>query len=96
MAKKKQTRHASALKAYRQSQKRNERNRAVKKAIRLASRAVVDAAAAKDSSKVPGLMSAAASSFDKAAQGGTIHWKTAARRKSRLAKRAVAQLTAAS
>ena len=94
MAKKKQTRHASALKAHRQSEKRNERNRSIKKGVRLASRAVVEAAAAKDSAKVGELMPAAARCLDKAAQSGAIHWKTAARRKSRLAKRAALQLAA--
>lgn len=94
MAKKKQTRHASALKANRQSETRNARNRNIKKGVRLATRAVVEAAGAKDSAKVGELMPAAASSLDRAAQRGAIHWKTAARRKSRLAKRANLQLAA--
>lgn len=94
MAKQRQKRHASALKAHRQSVKRNLRNREIKKGIRLATRAVMDAVSAKDSGKITGLLGASASAFDKAAQRGTIHWKTAARRKSRLAKRVATQLKA--
>lgn len=92
---KKITRHASAMKAYRQSIKRNLRNRDIKKSIRLAVRAVSDAAAAKDTTKLAELMSAATSAVDKAAQRGSIHWKTAARKKSRLAKRLAVQSSAA-
>jgi len=84
---KKSARHASALKAHRQSVKRNLRNREIKKGIRLAARAVADAASAKDTAKLGELLGNAASAIDKAAQSGTIHWKTAARKKSRLAKR---------
>ena len=87
---KKSSRHASALKAYRQSVKRNLRNRDIKKGIRLAVRAVSDAAAAKDAAKMGELMSAAVAAIDKAARRGTIHWKTAARKKSRLTKRLAA------
>lgn len=87
---KKSKRHANAMKAYRQSVKRNLRNRQVKKDVRVATRAVIDASSAKDNAKLSELMSTAASALDKAARKGTIHWKTAARRKSRLAKRSVA------
>ena len=93
-AKKKSTRHRSALKAYRQSVTRNLRNRAAKKALRLAARAATDAATAKDS-KAGELLAKASSVFDRAAQRGAIHWKTAARKKSRLAKRVAVQLAAA-
>lgn len=92
---KKTTRHANAMKAYRQSVKRNLRNRDVKKGIRLAVRAVSDAAASKDAAKLNELMSTAASAIDKAAQAGTIHWKAAARKKARLAKRLAAPQPAA-
>jgi small subunit ribosomal protein S20 len=87
---KKTTRHASAMKAYRQSIKRNLRNRDIKKGIRLAVRAVSDAAVAKDATKLNQLLSTASSAIDKAAQRGALHWKTAARKKSRLAKRLAA------
>ena len=88
--KKKATRHRSALKAYRQSVRRQARNRATKKSLRLAVRAACDAAAAKDP-KSAGLFSQAVSVFDKAAARGVIHWKAAARKKSRLAKRLAAK-----
>src|SRR5579864_7692577 len=92
---KKSMRHASAIKAHRQSLKHYAQNRAVKKGVRLAARAVVDAAKAKDAGKVAELIAAASSALDKAARRGTIHWKAAARKKSRLAHRVVAQLAAA-
>lgn len=92
---KKTTRHANAMKAYRQSVKRNLRNRDIKKGIRLAVRAVSDAASAKDATKLGELMAAASAAIDKAAHKGTLHWKTAARKKSRLAKRLAAPATAA-
>lgn len=91
---KKSARHANAMKAYRQSVKRNLRNRDIKKGIRLAVRAVSDATNAKDATKLGELMSVASAAIDKAAQAGTIHWKTAARKKSRLAKRSAAPAAA--
>jgi small subunit ribosomal protein S20 len=90
MAKKKQTRHKSALKAHRQSVERNLHNRAIKKAVREAIKAVMDAAKAKDVKKVADLTAKAAAVLDKAAKRGTIHWKAAARKKSRLAAQAKA------
>ena len=85
MAKKKQTRHKSALKAHRQSLRHAILNRQAKKDVRLALRAVVDAAKAKDVKKVAELTAKASAALDKAAKRGTIHWKAAARKKSRLA-----------
>jgi small subunit ribosomal protein S20 len=93
-AKKKTMRHRSAIKAHRQSLRRHARNVAMKKTIRRAARAAGDAATAKDS-KTAELLAKASSAFDRAAQRGTIHWKTAARRKSRLAKRVASGLAAA-
>ena len=85
MAKKKQTRHKSGLKAHRQSVKHAIHNREIKRAVRLAVRAVMDAAKAKDIKNLSELTAKAASVLDKAAKVGTIHWKSAARKKSRLA-----------
>ena len=85
MAKKKLMRHKSALKANRQALKNTLHNRRIKKGVRAALRAVVDAAKAKDVKKVAELTSKAAEALDKAAKRGTIHWKAAARKKSRLA-----------
>lgn len=96
MAQKKKTmRHASAQKAARQAITRNLQNRGIKKDVRLAVRAVADAASAKDAAKVSQLLSEACSAIDKAAQKGAIHWKTAARKKSRLSARAVVLSSAA-
>ncbi len=93
-AKKKPTRHRSALKAARQALRRNRHNRAIKKGMRLKARAAGDSAAAKDG-KTADMLSQACAAFDKASKSGVIHWKTAARRKSRLARRVAATLAAA-
>jgi small subunit ribosomal protein S20 len=85
MAKKKQTRHKSALKAQRQAVKHTLHNRAIKKGVRVAVRAVIDAAKAKDVKQVATLTAKASAALDKAAQSGAMHWKAAARKKSRLA-----------
>ena len=85
MAKKKQTRHKSALKAHRQAVKHTLHNRAIKKNVRAAVRAVIDAAKAKDVKEIAASIAKASSVLDKAAKSGTIHWKAAARKKSRLA-----------
>ena len=86
---KKSKRHANAMKAYRQSVKRNLRNVKIKKGVRNAVRGLSDGIAEK-SGKLADLLSEASSALDKAARRGTIHWKTAARRKSRLAKKSAA------
>lgn len=95
MAQKKVKRHPGAIKAHRQSLVRNLRNKLIKKGLRLANRAVLDAASAKNSGEVDKLIQESYSVLDKAAKRGTIHWKTAARRKSRLVKSARLQLSAA-
>ena len=93
MAKKKQARHKSALKAHRQALRHAIANRAIKKSVRIAVRAVMDAAKAKDVKNLGALTAKASAVLDKAAKTGTIHWKAAARKKSRLAIQA-AKLTA--
>lgn len=85
MAKKKLMRHKSGLKAHRQSLKHAIHNAGLKKAVRVAVRAVVDAAKSKDIKDLSALTGKASSALDKAAKRGTIHWKAAARKKSRLA-----------
>ncbi|MBI4060819.1 MAG: 30S ribosomal protein S20 [Elusimicrobia bacterium] len=85
MAKKKQMRHKSGLKAHRQSLKHAIHNAGLRKSVRLAVRAVVDAAKSKDIKDLSDLTGKAASALDKAARSGAIHWKAAARKKSRLA-----------
>lgn len=85
MAKLKTGRHTTAIETQRQSERRAAHNKLVRKNARLAAKAIITAAAANDLTKAQSLLPAAASTWDKAAKSGVIHWKTAARRKSRLA-----------
>jgi small subunit ribosomal protein S20 len=85
----------SSRKALRQSLKRRDRNRAKKKQMKLAARAVVDAAKAGNADDMAAAVVLAQKSLDKAAKTNVIHKKTAARRKSRLMKRAQALLATA-
>ncbi len=94
MAKKKLMRHKSGLKAHRQSLKHAIYNAGIKKSVRRAVRAVTDAAKSADIKGLSALTGQAASALDKAAKSGAIHWKAAARKKSRLAAQVV-RLTAA-
>lgn len=77
--------HKSAMKRIRQDRKRRARNRAVKSEVKSASKRVLAAETAEDAQK---LLSEAESVIDRAAKKGVIHQRNAARRKSRLAKRA--------
>ena len=79
MAKLKTGRHPGALKAQRQAVKRTSQNKGLMKKVRVATKTVLASLKAEDLKK-------AASNIDKAAKKKTIHWKTAARKKSRLAK----------
>jgi len=92
--KKKTKRHASGVKAQRQSERHARVNRAAKKNIRLEIKAALAAAKAKDPVKTKELVSKAVSSLDKAAQKNVIHWKAAGRRKSQLARNAELLLAA--
>ena len=85
MAKLKTGRHTGALKAARQAHTHMLRNRAVKKNIRSLAKEFVEAAGAKNMGKISALTSQVSSAWDKAAKTGAIHWKAAARKKSRLA-----------
>ncbi len=75
--------HKSALKAHRQNVKRREANRQQRSTLRTALKTARSAAGTK-----PGDMALTASLIDKMAAKGIIHDNTAARYKSRLAKRA--------
>ncbi len=83
-AKKKGKRHVAALKAARQAERRRLRNRSAKRAIRETLREALTAASGKGASDAQALLRKAAALLDKAARRGVIHWKAAARRKSRL------------
>ena len=85
MAKLKTGRHTSGLKAHRQSERRASHNRGITKQIRTAAKDLVSAVNAKDS-KAVSMVSDVASKWDKAAKKGIVHWRTAARKKSRLTK----------
>ncbi len=93
MAKLKTGRHTSAIKAARQAEKRKIRNRALKKTSREAAKVVLDSIEKKDVAGAQKSLNAASSALDKARKKGIVHWKTVARRKSRLATR-VAKLAA--
>lgn len=77
----------SRRKHVRQAEKRRERNRSLKKALKVATRAVLEAAAAEDQQVAQSALSAAYKTIDKAVKVGVIHANTAARRKSKLAKK---------
>src|SRR5438105_10983444 len=85
MAKLKTGRHTSAQKAHRQSEKRMLANRTVKKNIRLLAKELAAAASRKDQKAVDELTRKVSQAWDKAAKVGVVHWKAAARKKSRLA-----------
>lgn len=87
MAKLKTGRHTSALKAQRQAEKRTSRNKGLMKKVRTTTKKVLAAAKAEAKTLVEDLKKAE-SSIDKAAKKKVLHWKTAARKKSRLVKAA--------
>ncbi len=76
--------HKSAMKRMRQDKKRRARNRKVKSQVRGAVKAVRTAETAEDA-QVKLIM--ATSTIDKAVKKGIVHKRTAARRKSGLAKK---------
>jgi small subunit ribosomal protein S20 len=78
--------HKSAQKRARQTIKRNELNRSRRSAIRTAVKQAESAAASGDAKASVTAQRAAESVLAR----GTLHWKTAARKTSRLAKRAKA------
>jgi len=94
MAKLKTGRHTSAIKAQRMAERRARHNRTMRKAAHESVKGLLAVATAKDKAKTQELYRKASSSLDKAAKSGALHWKTAARKKSRLA-RAAAKLLAA-
>ena len=77
--------HKSAMKRIRQDKKRRARNRKVKSQVRGAVKGVRQAETAEDARA---RLITAASTIDKAVKKGIIHKRTAARKKSRLAKKA--------
>lgn len=78
--------HKSAIKRHRQSVKRAELNRAYRTRMKNAIKAVRVAIAAKNFEQADTALLTATSVLDKTAGKGSIHWKTAARKVSRLHK----------
>ena len=86
MAKLKTGRHTTTIKASRQSLRKASHNKGVRKLVKNATKEFLGAVQ-KSEATAADLFKKAASKFDKAAKTGVMHWKTAARKKSRLAKR---------
>ena len=81
------TRHASAVKAHRQTIKRTEHNRELRSKLRTGLKAIRQAIDAGATDKAKGLLSDTFSLIDKMAGKGIIHGNAADRYKSRLATR---------
>ena len=82
----------SAEKRNRQNEKRRKRNSQVKSAVRTAEKKVRKQLLAGSKENLPALFKEFVKKIDTAARKGIIHWKTAARKKSRLAKKVNAAL----
>jgi small subunit ribosomal protein S20 len=78
----------SQIKRNRQNERRHERNKAVRSSLKTSAKGVHTAAAEGDADTARTEMLATARALDKAASKGIVHKRTAARRKSRLAKAA--------
>lgn len=81
------TRHASAMKAHRQTIKRTEHNRELRSKLRSGLKAIRSAISAGETARVKGLLRETYSLVDKMSGKGIIHDNAAARYKSRLARR---------
>jgi small subunit ribosomal protein S20 len=79
--------HKSAEKRARQSIRRNTINRARRSSIQNFTKAVEQAIAGKDAAAAQKALREAESALARGAGRGTLHWKTAARKTSRLAQR---------
>jgi small subunit ribosomal protein S20 len=80
----------SQIKRIKTNEKRRQRNKSVRSAVRTAVRRFREAAEAGDTEKATELQRSAARALDKAAIKGVIHKNQAANRKSAMAKRAQA------
>ncbi len=79
--------HKSAIKRIRQNENRRMRNRVVKTRMKTAAKKLVQAEQSGDLETMTSELNRTKSVIDRAAKKGVIHWKTASRKKSRLAKR---------
>jgi small subunit ribosomal protein S20 len=82
--KSKSKRSKSGLKRKRQSEKRHERNKAVRSMLKTAAKKVEQAVDAKSADVAKDALVKAMKAFDKAAAAGVIHCKTASRKLARL------------
>ena len=78
----------SQIKRNRQNEKRSERNKTVRTALKTSTKKARAAVGAGDAEAATAQQREAARSLDKAVAKGIVHKRTAARRKSRLAKAA--------
>lgn len=78
--------HKSAIKRFKQSEKRNARNRAARTRVKNAVKDVRLAIQSGDKEKAQEALKAATVVLDKNAGKGIIHWRKAARKVSRLTK----------
>jgi len=78
--------HKSAIKRNRQNQNRRMRNRVVKTQVKTASKKLSQVQKTGDTEAIDRELTRAQSIIDKAAKKGVIHRRTAARKKSRLAR----------
>ena len=76
----------SQIKRNRQNERRRERNKAVRSELKTDAKKVRAAAGTGDAESTAALLRGAPRSIDKAASAGALHKRTAARRKSRLAR----------
>ena len=81
------TKHLSALKRDRQSKKNRERNKGYRTKLKNQRKRVEGAIEKKDAGAAQTQYKAYSSAVDKAMRVGIVHWKTAARSKSRMQKR---------
>ena len=81
------TRHASAVKAHRQTVKRQTRNRALRSRLRTALKSIRGAIDTGDTAAARAALSETVSLIDKMSGKGIIHDNAAGRYKSRIAKR---------
>jgi small subunit ribosomal protein S20 len=89
------TRHASAVKAHRQTIKKTEHNRGLRSKLRTALKAIRTAIDTGDTAAAKAAVSQTFSLIDKMSGKGIIHDNAAGRYKSRIAKRITAKSAAA-
>lgn len=80
--------HKSAIKRHKQSLKKADRNRAVRTRVKNVVKEVRTAILEKNPENIEAALKKATVAIDKSASKGVLHWKTAARKISRLAKAA--------